>query len=1450
MNFNRYETSIKSTVLSMFFVLLTGCGGESDVGYQEDDLPPVAKATAIGLGSSTTTNSFTARSNSEIVITGKDSFSDYAPIQTYSWQQTDSGPAVTFIERTTNTVAFNAPKVGIDTELNFQLTVTDANGKTDTDELAITIMAVDDAGRFLSDPSTPIKQLSILAALQGGETTGDSDQPFTLQVTTTAHWKNRLGVMDQLDVNTETISAKFVSDFSPADNYDPLTEAANPTVLIELYPMDLDDINNNFETVDRDRRLDVHEAGSAYLAIQIKIVESPSVDFELIALNVSGDSILDIPDIVALTNEMLLGASAALPTQVTKPSTRTKINGKKLTSPIKASKASNGALLQTWNGELTATLLTSNVLASLGMESSISANNYYALIDPDGQFSTLSSWLVHAGFEDENGEPVNDAGIVSAIYLNNYDLGFGRDMRLRKDNNGNVYSYVTNYPSVEAALEARGEFATVVMEYSENPDPAGENAKIVKFYAYVPDERSGDHIRSASMNFDGAGEKFVPGVCTACHQSNPGTRQYTDVSEADINATFMPWDLDSFLYAHASEPEFIEPTLDSTKFDPAVLEANSRGVIEEQLRQLNLGTLATYVDNPVRHAASIQLIHGWYGDEDLELPIDQLPNNVFNGDYTQPGWEAEKALYHDMYARNCRICHTQISNENTNFDSYDEFINNPNLVDMVFEQGLMPSARLSFDRFWVSYNGGESDANVLRSHLQSLGNTVPAKPGAPVPRFTFNTLTPTIDDEVIVDASTSSNAESYSWSLVGPPDSTATLNSQSGVSSAFDPDIAGGEFVVSLTITNEIGLQETQQQTVSVIDRAPIATCFSVDSADMSNSGLLAEIPIISRIGPDEDGDGGVSLDSMVDGSLGSASIDAESLTFSYQLNNPFIRGIDLIAYQLADADGSLSVTSDDCLNSPAEGFGYITIDSNSAGLVPANVLAVVNAVNNSFEVDISWDPPTEVTADSYTLWRDGVEISLDAQQQSSLSYSDSPLIYDTTYSYTLRTVFNGFESADSFPAEATTASLVPTALVGTSVNSTQINFVWVAPVGNATTYNIYRDDGTGSVLLADNVLQETYTDNDVSVGIEYEYTVTGLDDSGQESAASNIASNAAKPEPPTSLSAVSISTSQINLSWPEVTEADSYKIYRKLSTETGFPGTPLATPGTNSYSDTTVSAGFSYDYQVGVTVGFEDSITFATDSETAFPAALTLNSAAVNGTSTSQINLSWASAGGDISGYIVYRGSTALPTGSTNTSYTDSAAAAGTQYSYTVTAVAGGYESAASNARSAATYPAAPSGLNVISKSTTGVNVGWNASSGNVDSYNVYVDNASEPSTTNVSDAVTGLTSNTTYTFKVYATSNDLTSTQSATINVNTDVSYEDDIRQTIVANLNCINCHTSHTPEMIKDAFKNLACITNNLDINDCSPSTNLNSMSGITLTQQELDLILLWQSDGKED
>ncbi|MFT5577997.1 MAG: fibronectin type 3 domain-containing protein [Paraglaciecola psychrophila] len=1467
MNFNNVENLLKTTLTALCFTLLTACGGGGGggggVGYQDDDLPPVANASVLALGNSlsTTKKSFAARSNTEIVITGKDSLSDYAPIQEYVWQQTGSGPSVELIERTNSAVLFTAPNVGVDTELNFLLTITDANGKTDTDELAITIIAVDDAGRFLSDPRSPDRQLSLVAALRGGETTGSSSHSFTLEVITTAHWRNRLGEMDQLVVKTETISDSFASNFSPAINYDPLAEPANPILVIELYPLDLDDINHNFETVDRDRRLEVYEAGSAYLEIQITIVDSPSIDFELIALNISGDSI-NSTDIVALANETFSGASAALPSAVTKSLTRTKINGKRLTGPVNASTADNGALLQTWNSELSATLLTNNVLAALGLESNISANNYYALIDPSGQFSNLSNWLYYAGFENANGDAVSDDAISHAVYLNNYDLGFARDMWLRKDNNGNVYAYVTNYPTIEAALESRGEFAVVAMEYSENPDPAGENAKIVKFYAFVPDERTGNYVRSTSMNFDGGGEKFLPGVCTACHQSYPGLRQYTDVSEADLDATFMPWDLDSFLYAHASDPKFIETTLDPTKFDAQTLNANSREALEEQLRQLNLGTLATYVDNPGRHAAAIQLIHGWYGDEDLDLPVDKLPTNNYNGDYTQPGWAAQDQLYHDVYARNCRICHTQINDQDLNFDTYDKFIDRGRLIDYVFELGLMPMARLSLDRLWVPYDGGESGANILRSHLQSLGNTVPTAPGAPVPRFTFNTVTPTIDGPVIMDASTSAYAKSYSWSLVGPQASTATLNNLSGVSSTFNPDIAGGDYEVSLTITNESGIQRTLVKTLSVIDRSPIASCLSVDGANMSNSGLLAGIPLISRIAASDDGDGGVTVEAMIDGALGAVSIDAGSLAFSYQLFNPFDRGVDLIGYQLADADGSLSITGNDCLNSPADGFGYITIDSSSAGLLPTNVTAAADSINNSFEINVSWDPPTEVTADSYTLWRDGSEVLLNSQQQNNRSYTDSPLVYDTTYSYTVRALIDGFESADSFAAVTSTASLVPTALVGTSVNSTQINLRWVAPAGNATSYNIYRDAGTGSVLLQGNISAQSYTDNNVAGSTLYEYTVTGLDSSGQESVASNIASNAPKPNPPASLSATSISTSQINLSWPAVAGASSYKIYRKLSTEPGFPGTPLATPGNTSYSDITVGAGFTYDYRVGVTVGFEDSITFTTASETAFPEALTLDSAAVNGTSTSEINLSWTSAGGNVSGYIVYRGATAIATGSTSTTYTDSAAAAGTLHSYRVTAMAGGYESAPSNILNEATYPVNPAPAAAVVAAGTDtdgsgkVTVTWSEVTGDSVTYAIaatgtLVTNGSgataggvtsfSDASASVSRTMTGLSSYSDYTVTVTATANGLSA--STNTSVRTGVSYANDITTGPSATKNCASCHDDDVavPGSLRERYTK-GCVTSN-NLPSCPTGTDAGSMNGLLFTDAELIMVNLW-------
>ncbi|KPJ55183.1 hypothetical protein AMJ47_01565 [Parcubacteria bacterium DG_72] len=59
----------------------------------------------------------------------------------------------------------------------------------------------------------------------------------------------------------------------------------------------------------------------------------------------------------------------------------------------------------------------------------------------------------------------------------------------------------------------------------------------------------------------------------------------------------------------------------------------------------------------------------------------------------------------------------------------------------------------------------------------------------------------------------------------------------------------------------------------------------------------------------------------------------------------------------------------------------------------------------------------------------------------------------------------------------------------------------------------------------------------------------------------------------PSNLTATSVSTSRIDLTWSSVSDAVSYKVYRA--------GSLIASPTTTSYSDTGLSPGTSYSYTV-----------------------------------------------------------------------------------------------------------------------------------------------------------------------------------------------------------------------------------------------------------------------------
>jgi len=160
---------------------------------------------------------------------------------------------------------------------------------------------------------------------------------------------------------------------------------------------------------------------------------------------------------------------------------------------------------------------------------------------------------------------------------------------------GDMATVVINYPSLEAAASKLNAVIAVAMEYGAatctnspiaNCEGAIANRRFPKFYVFAPDDRDGSFHRVQSLSFDHRGEKYVPGACVMCHGGTLPTFQanFAHVSQhaaaanpnqastyptvgdptktsqtianlgfGDIDATFIPWDLDSLLYSEAPQ---------------------------------------------------------------------------------------------------------------------------------------------------------------------------------------------------------------------------------------------------------------------------------------------------------------------------------------------------------------------------------------------------------------------------------------------------------------------------------------------------------------------------------------------------------------------------------------------------------------------------------------------------------------------------------------------------------------------------------------------------------------------------------------------------------------------------------------------------------------------------------------------------------------------------------
>jgi hypothetical protein len=324
-----------------------------------------------------------------------------------------------------------------------------------------------------------------------------------------------------------------------------------------------------------------------------------------------------------------------------------------------------------------------------GIDSRLSACRYYLAIGAVKTCTTAGSFTGAISFDDWKRKthmaPYVKAGFkeATATYVNKVDLNLTRNHHGISYGPNETAGYVCNHLGpkntsqaeanrvINDAVNGRSLVACVAMDYTVSTGSNG-NKPFVRFLIFGPD---GNLL--PSINLDGRREKFVPGVCVACHGGDHYAGRFpeaafgtTGAGSADIGAHFLPFDIGNFVFSTA-------PGLTRAAQETAIFKLNHIA--------LKAGPNAAIKD----------LVNGWYA-----------AGPVFDRTYMPPSWTTQTVqaqdFYKHVYASRCRTCHVAFA-ETLNFDHYANMTTN---ADPIGEDGTL--------RTELSVCGGSS--SYLRSH--------------------------------------------------------------------------------------------------------------------------------------------------------------------------------------------------------------------------------------------------------------------------------------------------------------------------------------------------------------------------------------------------------------------------------------------------------------------------------------------------------------------------------------------------------------------------------------------------------------------------------------------------------------------------------------------------------------------------------------------------------------
>ncbi len=269
-------------------------------------------------------------------------------------------------------------------------------------------------------------------------------------------------------------------------------------------------------------------------------------------------------------------------------------------------------------------------------------------------------------------------------------------------------------------------------------------------------------------------------------------------------------------------------------------------------------------------------------------------------------------------------------------------------------------------------------------------------------------------------------------------------------------------------------------------------------------------------------------------------------------------------------------------------------------------------------------------------------------------------------------------------------------------------------------------------------------------------------------------------PNTPTNVTATAESSTSIKITWQAVPLTDEYYLYRSTIENGNY--IKVGDTKTNSYTNYTLEPATMYHYKVSAknSAGESNLSSPSANATTKLDAPTSVN---VKAESSNSLTLSWNPVTG-ANGYKVYRSTayygTFEPVGTSSYSpYTNTGLPSGTTYYYKVSATKGGVESELSSPPvSAPSIPDTPTGVTATATSSSSITVSWSSVTG-ATGYRVYryagsyatsYDDMYTTSYTSYTNN-TGLSSGTTYYYRVSAYNSSGEGSQSSYVSAETPV-------------------------------------------------------------------------------